>query len=124
MTAGKDEKVGNYVIGGRLGEGTFGTVLKATHRIATEKVAVKVLEKKRMQQAEDIERVGREIAILKMLKHPNVVRCVCHPVCTPPTRSATRTFPPRLRRAGCGRSSTRPSASISSWSLPLVASSS
>lgn len=68
------EQVGNYQLSGRLGEGTFGTVLKATHRIAGERVAVKVLEKKRMQQAEDIERVGREIAILKMLKHPNVVR--------------------------------------------------
>ena len=77
----KEESVGNYLIGGRLGEGTFGTCLKATHKIANEKVAVKVLEKKRMVQAEDIERVGREIAILKMLKHPNVIRCpgcCCH----------------------------------------------
>ena len=43
-------KVGNYQIGERLGEGTFGTVVKATHAIAGERVAVKVLEKKRMQQ--------------------------------------------------------------------------
>jgi len=69
-----DAQVGNYSIGGRLGEGTFGTVLKATHTIAGERVAVKVLEKKRMQQADDIERVGREIQILKQLKHPHVVR--------------------------------------------------
>ena len=68
------ERVGNYEIGGRLGEGTFGTVMKATHKFAGEKVAVKVLEKRRMQQADDIERVGREIAILKLLKHPFVVR--------------------------------------------------
>ncbi|KAL1508326.1 hypothetical protein AB1Y20_004436 [Prymnesium parvum] len=70
----KDQAVGNYLVGGRLGEGTFGTVLKAVHKYANEKVAVKVLEKKRMLQADEIERVGREIAILKMLKHPNVVR--------------------------------------------------
>lgn len=70
-------EVGNYQIGSRLGEGTFGTVLKATHRLAGERVAVKVLEKRRMKQADDIERVGREIAILKMLKHPNVVRLWC-----------------------------------------------
>ena len=31
---------------GGLGEGTFGTVVKATHAIAGERVAVKVLEKK------------------------------------------------------------------------------
>lgn len=35
---------------------------------------MKVLEKKRMQQADDIQRVGREIQILKLLRHPHVVR--------------------------------------------------
>ena len=87
MASAKEEKVGNYLIGGRLGEGTFGTVLKATHRIAGEKFAVKVLEKKRMQQAEDIERVGHEIAILKMLKHPNVVRRAAAQVTLDPLRA-------------------------------------
>ena len=72
--SGRQLKVGNYQIGETLGEGTFGTVVKATHAIAGERVAVKVLEKKRMQQADDIERVGREIQILKLLKHPYVVR--------------------------------------------------
>ena len=72
--SGRPLKVGNYQMGERLGEGTFGTVVKATHAIAGERVAVKVLEKKRMQQADDIERVGREIQILKLLKHPYVVR--------------------------------------------------
>ena len=66
--------VGHYKIGERLGEGTFGTVVKATHAIAGERVAVKVLEKKKMQHADDIERVGREIQILKLLKHPYVIR--------------------------------------------------
>jgi 5'-AMP-activated protein kinase catalytic alpha subunit len=71
----RTEVVGNYVLGSRLGEGTFGTVIKATHRqVDNERVAVKVLEKKRMQQADEIERVGREIQILKLLKHPYVVR--------------------------------------------------
>ena len=67
-------RVGHYHLGDRLGEGTFGTVVKATHSIAGERVAIKVLEKKRMQQADDIERVGREIQILKLLKHPYVIR--------------------------------------------------
>jgi 5'-AMP-activated protein kinase catalytic alpha subunit len=66
--------VGHYKIGERLGEGTFGTVVKATHAIAGERVAVKVLETKKMQHADDIERVGREIQILKLLKHPYVIR--------------------------------------------------
>lgn len=74
LAGGLPSTVGNYAVSSRLGEGTFGTVLKATHQLAGEKVAVKVLEKRKMQQADDIERVGREIQILKTLKHPHVVR--------------------------------------------------
>ena len=74
LKGGAPDKVGNYDVAGKLGEGTFGVVLKASHKIAGERVAVKVLEKRRMQQADDIERVGREIQILKQLRHPHVVR--------------------------------------------------
>ena len=74
LQGGVPTEVGNYAVSGKLGEGTFGVVLKAQHKYAGEKVAVKVLEKRRMQQADDIERVGREIQILKQLKHPHVVR--------------------------------------------------
>ena len=74
LEGGVPEAVGNYAVSGKLGEGTFGVVLKASHKIAGERVAVKVLEKRRMQQADDIERVGREIQILKQLRHPHVVR--------------------------------------------------
>ena len=74
LQGGVPSEVGNYAVSGKLGEGTFGVVIKAQHKIASEKVAIKVLEKRRMQQADDIERVGREIQILKQLKHPHVVR--------------------------------------------------
>ena len=33
-------RVGHYHLGDRLGEGTFGTVVKATHSIAGERVAI------------------------------------------------------------------------------------
>lgn len=36
-------------------------------------MAVKILEKKRINDELDIERVKREITILQMLHHPNVV---------------------------------------------------
>lgn len=75
LRTGGELRVGQYVLGGRLGEGTFGTVLKAVHARAHEKVAVKVLEKKRLLHADDLERVGVEIRTLKMVNHPNVVRC-------------------------------------------------
>ena len=65
---------GNYVFSTPLGEGTFGTVVKATHKIAKEHVAVKVLEKKRMLQADEIEvraapRAARKIARARHLAH-------------------------------------------------------
>ena len=49
LEGGVPEAVGNYAVSGKLGEGTFGVVLKASHKIAGERVAVKVLEKRRMQ---------------------------------------------------------------------------
>ena len=36
-------------------------------------VAVKVLEKSRIKDKKDVERISREIKILKQLHHPNVV---------------------------------------------------
>ena len=60
LQGGIPSAVGTYAVSGKLGEGTFGVVLKASHRYADERVAVKVLEKRRMQQADDIERVGRD----------------------------------------------------------------
>jgi serine/threonine protein kinase len=38
-----------------------------------EKVAVKVLEKSKIKDKKDVERISREIKILKKLHHPNVV---------------------------------------------------
>ena len=37
-------------------------------------VAVKVLEKSKIKDKKDIERISREIKILKQLHHPNVVQ--------------------------------------------------
>ena len=45
-----------------------------THIPTGEKVAVKVLEKSRIRDKKDIERISREIKILKKLHHPNVVQ--------------------------------------------------
>ena len=73
LAGGVPDKVGNYQVSGKLGEGTFGVVLKATHALAGEKVAVKVLEKDRIVDKGDIKRVTREIQILKHIHHPHVV---------------------------------------------------
>jgi len=63
----------NYFLGRDLGKGTFGKVRVGTHLLTDEKVAVKILEKDKIVDASDAERVSREIHILKILRHPVVV---------------------------------------------------
>ena len=66
--------IGSYVLGKAIGKGTFGKVKLAIHQVTGEKVAIKILEKMRIKDASDIERVSREIKILKLVRHPNVVQ--------------------------------------------------
>lgn len=64
----------HYQIGRTIGKGTFGKVKLGTHTLTGEKVAVKILEKDRIKDSSDIERVSREIKILKQVNHPNIVK--------------------------------------------------
>jgi 5'-AMP-activated protein kinase catalytic alpha subunit len=56
-----------------LGEGTFGSVKLGRHNKKGNLVAIKILEKSRIKERADIERVVREIKILKEIDHPNFV---------------------------------------------------
>ena len=60
-------------MGNTIGEGTFGKVKEATHILTGEKVAIKILEKYRIKEVADVERVSREIHILKLIRHPNII---------------------------------------------------
>jgi 5'-AMP-activated protein kinase, catalytic alpha subunit len=44
-----------------------------THTLTGQKVAIKILEKDRITDVSDVERVAREIHILKMIRHPNII---------------------------------------------------
>ena len=61
-------------MGRTLGEGSFGKVRLGTHILTGEKVAVKVLEKSRLVEAADVQRVAREIKILKRNRHQNIIQ--------------------------------------------------
>lgn len=69
-----DISIGNYKLEKTIGSGTFGQVKLGIHNITLEKVAVKILEKSKISQMEDIERVKREILFLKKLNHTNVIK--------------------------------------------------
>lgn len=66
--------VNRLLLGKTLGEGTFGKVRLGTHTLTGEKVAIKILEKDKILDKADIERVTREIQILKIVRHPNVIQ--------------------------------------------------
>ncbi|CAD7968767.1 unnamed protein product [Amoebophrya sp. A25] len=66
--------IGHYILGKTIGEGTFGKVKLGTHILTGEKVAVKILEKERIVDVADVERVAREIHILKLIRHPHIIQ--------------------------------------------------
>lgn len=62
------------MIGKTIGEGTFGKVKLGHHILTGEKVAVKILEKEKIKDSGDAERVSREIKILKVVRHPSIIQ--------------------------------------------------
>ncbi|CAD8067257.1 unnamed protein product [Paramecium primaurelia] len=72
----KQRQIGDYLLGWfkTLGLGTFGLVKLAIHQITQEKVAIKILEKSKIIDVADVERVSREIHILKLIRHKHVIQ--------------------------------------------------
>ncbi|KAK2646208.1 hypothetical protein Ddye_021403 [Dipteronia dyeriana] len=70
----KGMPLGKYQLGRILGEGNFGKVKLAKNLDSGQSFAVKILEKNRIIDLKITDQIKREIATLKLLKHPNVVR--------------------------------------------------
>jgi serine/threonine protein kinase len=68
------ERVGDWVVERRVGGGGFGEVYEARHHATGQPGALKVLHAQLVSSPEMIARFGREIAVLRRLDHPNVVR--------------------------------------------------
>ena len=66
------KKIGNYILLNNIGKGTFSKVTLGYHTLTNELVAIKILQKNKIQDKIDIERINREMVILKMLCHPNI----------------------------------------------------
>ncbi|KAG6542743.1 hypothetical protein Mapa_015818 [Marchantia paleacea] len=67
-------KVGKYEVGRTIGEGTFAKVKFAQNTETGESVAMKVLDKKTILQHKMVDQIKREISVMKLVRHPNVVR--------------------------------------------------
>jgi serine/threonine-protein kinase len=70
---GRELLLGPYLLAERLGEGGAGQVFKARHRLMNRMVALKVIRKELLADAEAVARFYREIQIVSQLDHPNVV---------------------------------------------------
>jgi len=67
------KRVGKYELGRTLGEGTFGKVKYAVNVDTQEAVAIKVLDKEKIQKQNMGNQIKKEISIMKMVKHKFIV---------------------------------------------------
>jgi len=65
--------LGSYLLLHKLGGGGMGQVFKARHQKLGRVVALKVIRKERMQDANVLRRFHREIQAVAQLSHPNIV---------------------------------------------------
>ena len=67
-------KLDDYKMEETIGQGTYGKVKLATHIQTNEKVAIKIINKKRLINNGDNERILNEIKIMSKLNHPNILK--------------------------------------------------
>uniref|UniRef100_A0A6A7FRR0 non-specific serine/threonine protein kinase n=2 Tax=Hirondellea gigas TaxID=1518452 RepID=A0A6A7FRR0_9CRUS len=71
----KYKLVGPYVIGNKLGEGSYAKVKECLHSETLQRCAVKIMKQKTLRKIpHGTENVKREIKLLRNLKHNNVIR--------------------------------------------------
>jgi serine/threonine protein kinase len=66
--------IDDYEIGKEIGKGAYALVKVATHKATRERFAVKIYEKFRLMDSLKKTAVSREIAVMKKLNHPNIVK--------------------------------------------------
>ena len=66
--------IGDYIIKKTIGSGTFSTVKLGVHRITHKKVAIKILDKSKIESRDDLERIIREMQILIEMHNPFVIK--------------------------------------------------
>ncbi|CAN1143604.1 SNF1-related protein kinase catalytic subunit alpha KIN10 [Linum perenne] len=69
-----DMFLSNYKLGKTLGIGSFGKVKIAEHALTGHKVAIKILNRRKIKNMEMEEKVRREIKILRLFMHPHIIR--------------------------------------------------
>lgn len=66
--------VQRYELGRLLGQGTFAKVYYARNTGNNQSVAIKVIDKEKITKASLIDQIKREISIMRLVRHPNILR--------------------------------------------------
>lgn len=66
--------LGNYRLRHTIGVGSFGKVKAAEHVVTGHKVAVKILDRRKIRTLRMDAKIKREIQILKLLRHPHIIK--------------------------------------------------
>ncbi|XP_051895952.1 serine/threonine-protein kinase SIK3 homolog isoform X2 [Pristis pectinata] len=66
-------RIGYYEIERTIGKGNFAVVKLATHIVTKAKVAIKIVDKTQLEE-ENLKKIFREVQIMKMLRHPHIIR--------------------------------------------------
>eukprot|EP00043_Microstomoeca_roanoka_P010609 m.100556 g.100556 ORF g.100556 m.100556 type:complete len:586 (-) comp14942_c3_seq1:121-1878(-) len=67
------QTIDNYELGKTIGKGNFAKVKLAKHKFTQVEVAIKIIDKRNMSDA-SLSKLMREVRIMKMLDHPNIVK--------------------------------------------------
>ena len=67
------KSVGKYDLYRTLGEGAYGKVKYGVNRENNEAVAIKILDKEKIQRQNMGAQIKKEILIMKMINHKNVI---------------------------------------------------
>ncbi|KAF4300702.1 hypothetical protein GTA08_BOTSDO07056 [Botryosphaeria dothidea] len=69
-----NQRLGQYQIVKTLGEGSFGKVKLAVHVVSGQKVALKIIARKKLITRDMAGRIEREIQYLQLLRHPHIIK--------------------------------------------------
>ncbi|KAJ0006391.1 hypothetical protein NQD34_013664 [Periophthalmus magnuspinnatus] len=72
-TEGDQPHIGNYRLLKTIGKGNFAKVKLARHVLTGKEVAVKIIDKTQLNSS-SLQKLFREVRIMKMLNHPNIVK--------------------------------------------------
>ncbi|KAK5108675.1 hypothetical protein LTR62_008080 [Meristemomyces frigidus] len=67
-------RLGQYNVVKTLGEGSFGKVKLAIHQVSGQKVALKIIARRKLVTRDMAGRIEREIQYLQLLRHPHIIK--------------------------------------------------